>query len=213
MLSLNNINKTFSASFRNNKNKLVLENINLGIKAKKILLIKGSNGSGKSTLLRIISGLLSYDFGEISSKDREDIESVRLVSNNDRSFFLPLTVKDNLNYFCSIFGSKDNSSYVREIFNYFDSINLLDERYSNLSTGQKKIVMLARALSSKPKILLLDEFFSNLDNELKQKSISFLKKFIADNNASVIFTSHQASDESIADEIYEIQNKVLIKVL
>ena len=78
-----------------------------------------------------------------------------MVSNNERSFFLPLTVEENLKYFCSIFGDKYNSLDTDFIFKKMHLNMILKHRFSNISTGQKKITMLARALSSKPKLLLL----------------------------------------------------------
>ena len=88
---------------------------------------------------------------------------------------------------------------------------ILKHRFSNISTGQKKITMLARALSSKPKLLLLDEFFSNLDEEFRVKIFSILKEYIKDEDASIIFTSHQNEDAIFANEIFSISDKTLVR--
>ena len=211
MLQLKNINKSFFDTKNKSRKIKILEEINLEVKSKKILFLKGVNGSGKTTLLRIIGNLLVPDSGELIFENDTYFKKIRMVSNNERSFFLPLTVEENLKYFCSIFGDKYNSLDTDFIFKKMHLNMILKHRFSNISTGQKKITMLARALSSKPKLLLLDEFFSNLDEEFRVKIFSILKEYIKDEDASIIFTSHQNEDAVFANEIFSISDKTLAR--
>ncbi len=152
---------------------LVLEKINLDIEAGDFACIVGPNGGGKTTLLRLIMGLLKPTSGSVEvlqglpEKRRVSMGYVPQYSKFDASF--PVSVLDvvlmgclNHNFYWGRFSSEQKDRAVAAI----EDVGLkgLENRtFAELSGGQKQRVLIARALVSQPKILLLDEPTASID--------------------------------------------------
>lgn len=177
---------------------------------KEVLAIQGASGSGKTTILNIIAGLLKADRSEIANGD------VILESSN-KKIYLP-SRKRNVGYMFQNYGlfphlnveknikfaMKDNELY--DIL--LDVLNLTDllKRYpSDISGGEKQRVALLRTLVTKPKVLLMDEPFSALDTELKEKLYPSFRELIKSLDIPVVIITHD-NDEAIilADKIIHI---------
>ena len=137
MLQLKNINKSFFDTKISQERSRYLRRLTLK-SSKKILFLKGK-WIWKNNASRIIGNLLVPDSGELIFENETYLKKIRMVSNNERSFFLPLTVEENLKYFCSIFGDKYNSLDTDFIFKKMHLNMILKHRFSNISTGQKKL--------------------------------------------------------------------------
>lgn len=190
-----------------------LELFKLDIKfniGKEVLAIQGASGSGKTTILNIIAGLLKADRSEIANGD------VILESSN-KKIYLP-SRKRNVGYMFQNYGlfphlnveknikfaMKDNELY--DIL--LDVLNLTDllKRYpSDISGGEKQRVALLRTLVTKPKVLLMDEPFSALDTQLKEKLYPSFRELIKSLDIPVLIITHDNDEAKIlADKIIHI---------
>ncbi len=159
---------------------LVLENINLQIMENDFIGILGPNGSGKTTLLKTILGLIKLSKGKISVLDKTPengryyIGYVPQSSSFDRNF--PITVWDVVlmgrlakrGYFKNY--TKEDKELASESLYKIDMYNLKDRQIGQLSGGQQQRVFIARALTTQPQILLLDEPIAGIDAH-SQKSV------------------------------------------
>lgn len=199
-----------------------LKNINLNLKAGKSLGIIGSTGSGKTSLINIILRTLDFNNGEILIDDlsvkKFDIQKLRAqigIVNQD-SFLFSDSISNNIR-----FGSKkaDMKSIIKvskicrvhkEIMNFNNQYNtLLGERGVNLSGGQKQRLCIARALIKNPKILILDDCLSALDNKTENEILSKIKKTYK--NTSKIIVSHRVSSIQDSDYIIVMDNGEIIQ--
>ena len=176
-------NATFAAS---KKNKVL--DFNLTIKNEgEIICLLGPSGIGKTTILRSIAGLQKIPKGEIHlkgtllSSENKHIEPEKrniALSFQDNSLFPHYTILENIN-----FGAKRNrqSKYSFKIDELIKLLHLegLGDKYPHqISAGEAQRVSLARSLMSKPKLLLLDEPFSNIDQSLKVELQQNIKKIL-----------------------------------
>lgn len=185
--------------------KIILDNFNLELNQGQILGLLGPNGAGKSTLFNIIVGLISPDFGSIVINS----EKINRFPIHERTikfkigfvpqyggYFHNLTVYENLKAISEI--SISNSRYrderINMLISQFELDATRDIKAEYLSGGQKKKLVIALALISEPKMLLLDEPFAALD----VMTIKILQKIIVDlqssRNISIILCDHQARD-------------------
>ena len=185
--------------------KMILENLNLNLNNGQILGLLGPNGVGKSTIFNIITGLISPDFGSVII-DSKIVNQYPIYQRTLRfkigfvpqhgGYFHDLTVYENLKAIAEI--TLDNVSFRNEkidsLISKFELDPIRDIKAEFLSGGQKKKLVIAIALISDPKILLLDEPFAALDVmtiKTLQEIIVNLQSF---NNISVVLCDHQARD-------------------
>tara|TARA_Y100000992_G_scaffold275991_1_gene219896 strand:+ start:3846 stop:4622 length:777 start_codon:yes stop_codon:yes gene_type:complete len=185
--------------------KIILEDLDLQLNNGQILGLLGPNGVGKSTIFNLITGFVSPDFGSITINS-EDVTKYPIYQRTlkfkigfvpqNGGFFHDLTVYENLKAISEI--SIDNKSYreekINSLISQFELDSIRDIKADFLSGGQKKKLVIALALISDPKILLLDEPFAALD----VMTIKILQEIIVDmqrnNNISIILCDHQARD-------------------
>lgn len=176
------------------KNRQVIENLNLSMKQGEILSILGPNGCGKSTLLNVISGLIACDKGEIKGVEKNE---TGIIFQNYGDFLLPWkNVLDNLTLPLEIRGiTKNERLKIAENLLKEFSLKLPLRSYPyQLSGGQKQLLSLTRCLIKNNKLLLLDEPFSNLDYKIKAKAIDFIIKYWRKNKPSIVFVTHNLED-------------------
>lgn len=178
------------------KDNYILEDINLSIKNKDFLAIIGPNGGGKSTLLKIIMGLLKPESGSINvfnstpEEARKHIGYLPQITHLESDF--PINVFDTvlMGRYKGIL--KDyNETDEKYVINALKSVKMSDfrnEQIGNLSGGQLQRVLIARALSRKPKLLLLDEPTASIDPEMQSLFYELLKKIRKE--MAVVLVSH-----------------------
>ena len=187
--------KDLSFSF----NKLsIIESFSLEAKKKEIVLIKGRSGQGKSSLLNVVSGLKKPDSGTITCND--------VVFNSENIFLEP--EKRNLGYVFQDFAlfphinAESNIKYAipANDLNLFDKVvntlnlnNHLQKMPYELSGGQQQRVAIARALLRRPSLLLLDEPFSNLDQDNKTCAQELIMTIINKLEIPCLLVSHELS--------------------
>ena len=199
-----------------------LKKINFYLDAGNSLGIIGSTGSGKTSFINILLRTLDFDNGEILIDDlsikKFDIQKLRAqigIVNQD-SFLFSDSISNNIR-----FGAKeaDMTNIVRvskicsihnEIINFNDKYNtLLGERGVNLSGGQKQRLCMARALIKNPKILILDDCLSALDNKTENEILKKIKKTYK--SSSKIIVSHRVSSIQDCDKIIVMDDGEIIQ--
>ncbi|PHO10654.1 spermidine/putrescine ABC transporter ATP-binding protein [Malaciobacter canalis] len=206
----------FGISFNDTK---ILENISFDVKPGEIVTLLGSSGCGKTTILRSIAGLQKEHEGSICIGN-ECVSSKKVYKKDrevgyifqDYALFPHLNVHENISFALYKLSKKKKEKRVDELLEQF---NIVDHKYKQihqLSGGQQQRVAIARAMANNPKILLLDEPFSNLDAMLRYKTKIWLKDLIKQMNLSAILVTHDKKEAlSISDKIGIINDKKLIQ--
>ncbi len=192
---LNNI----SYSYNNYQN--ILNNISLQIKEKDRVEIRGKSGCGKSTICKILNKTIedykgSIKINNINLKDYT-IGTIKknIIYISQREKIYTDTIKNNI-----VLNTKTNLKELNKVINITkvdEIVNkkglrleslLYDEAY-NLSGGEKQRIILARSIIKKPKILILDEALSELDNDLEREIIKNICDYLK--NTTIIYVSHK----------------------
>ncbi len=214
MLSIQNV------SYAYNKEKTILKDINLKINTGNYIALLGESGCGKSTLLELIYGLMDLKYGEIfyyETKLRGPKFNIipghpfMKYLAQDFSLMPYTTAAENVGEFLSNIYKDKKQTRIRELLEVVDMSDFANIKVKNLSGGQKQRVAIARVLAKEPKILLLDEPFSHIDNfrknNLRRKLFSYLKS----KNITCIVATHDSTDAlSFADKVYIIKNSKII---
>ena len=169
----------------------VLNSFSLDIEKGKCLAVMGESGSGKSTIAKIIIGLEKSNSGEVKIFDK-DIEFLFQDSYNALN---PRMTVEDLIYeplqFSTDIDVKDKREFILELLKQVElAPELLTRRRDELSGGQLQRVCLARALSTKPQIMIFDESLSGLDPLVQDKILDLLYKIQKEYNLTYIFISH-----------------------
>lgn len=198
--------------FSYDKNRFILENINLKIRSNELTVITGKNGCGKSTLINLISGLYRADKGnifignvninELNEKSLRD--NVYIMHQQNFIFNRSIIenfkmVKQNLIFEQVIEACRivDMEKYINSLENGFNTI--INENMSNLSGGQKQRIALAMCIVKDTPIILLDEITSALDKESKNIIHRILKEM--SKSKIIIVISHDDYIIQQADQI------------
>lgn len=161
--------------------------------------ILGYSGAGKSTLLNLLCGFENPDCGDILIEGNSLLtkkpyqREIAYVFQNSL-LFEGLSIYENLAYLLKAKGLKVDKNLITNSLNECEVAHLHKREVNSLSGGERQRVALAMALMFRPKLLLLDEPFSNLDTALKIKMRLFLKKLIASHNITVIMVTHDKDD-------------------
>lgn len=182
------------------------------------LVLFGPSGSGKSTLLKIISGFFTPDEGLIQLDDNILFDSERKISlpihqrnigymPQNYSLFPNLTVKENILYGLKAQKIKYDPQEVDRICAKLKIEKLLNANPNKLSGGQQQRVALARILPLKPKILLLDEPFNSLDQEIRESLRDLVAEISFQYHIPILLVTHNLEEASIfADYVVLLKN-------
>ena len=199
-----------------------IDNISFKLNNRKSLGIIGVTGSGKTTLIKLITKIYNIEAGEIlfdnNSINKYNLECLRkqigVVSQD--SFLFSDSIINNIRFgkekatlkevenVCKIAGIHNE---IIKFSNGYETI--LGERGINLSGGQKQRICIARALIKEPKILILDDCLSAIDNETEKKIILSLKNILK--NTTTIISSHRLSSVQNLNEIIVLDKGKIIQ--
>ena len=197
LLEAVNISKTFK---RREEDFYAVKDVNFSLSKGEFVFICGRSGSGKTTLLNLLAGLLNADSGTVLYNDKNIFD----FSDSEKSFYrneyigfgpqtigsLPnLSVSDNVRLPHFLFkrdgDGKDRALFLLEMMGIAD---LKDELPKNLSGGETKRMLIARALMNAPSVLIADEPTSDLDAETTKDVMNVLKTVNSEGTAVIIVT-------------------------
>jgi ABC-type multidrug transport system ATPase subunit len=168
----------------------------------KLHVIVGDNGAGKTTLLRIFAGLASPTRGTVSVLGATEIKQVRAQIGymaHPSLLYDEMSGMENLRYFAGLYGISSDGR-CREAIAAVKLDPDLDRPVGQYSQGMRQRMSLARALLNDPKLLLLDEPFSNVDAR-SAKEMAGLLAHLRDQGKTIFVVTHQpALVERVADE-------------
>ena len=197
MLQINKLFKRFNTTTACNF-------IDLTVNEGEFFFILGPSGCGKSTLLKIIAGLIKQDAGtiEFNGTQYNDIPAYERPFNmvfQNYSLFPHLSVFDNVGFSLKMKNIHRDEIKIRvnETLKLFQISDLSNKKPENLSGGQQQRVALARAIINHPKILLLDEPLSALDEKLRLEMQETLKELKSKINTTFIYVTHN-QDEALS---------------
>ena len=210
-LHLENVSKTFPRV-----KKQTLNNISLSIREGEIYGLLGPNGAGKTTLISIIAGLLAKDTGVITvfdyniDKEPQKIKQILNVVPGFSHVNSSLSVDEFLKVYAHLYNVKD---WQKERESVLKRVELKDKRstqLNELSSGYKQRALLAKALLSKPKLLLMDEPTVGLDIEIAIKIRALIKELRAQGYTILLTTHNMMEVEELCDRIGLINNGKLV---
>ena len=190
---------------------LAVDGVSLGLAAGEMGVLLGPSGCGKTTLLRAIAGLESVKTGHIRLAG-ETVSSERLhvqpehrrvgMVFQDYALFPHMSVQDNICFGIDDWSSHDKQARVKEVLGLV-GLTASAQRFAHeLSGGQQQRVALARALAPRPRLLLLDEPFSNLDVELRERLAHEVRGILKEAQTTALFVTHDQMEAfAIGDKI------------
>lgn len=180
-----------------------------------ILCIMGESGSGKTSILNSIAGLLTPDKGDIILDDNilfSDKINLKPQERNigyvfqDYALFPNMSVKDN------IFFMNPDKDYANSLIEKLGIEYLLENFPNTLSGGEKQKVSIVRALANKPRLLLMDEPFSSIDEKFKNKFYEELIEIKKSLDVPIMMVTHNRHEaEILADRLIFIDKGKILK--
>lgn len=181
-----------------------LRDVSFDIREGEIFGLIGRNGAGKTTLTKIIATLVQPTTGSVTVLGCDSVAdetrvraAVGLATAEERSFYWRLTIEQNLLFFARLYGmnTRDARTRIDELFERFDLTQYARRRFGELSTGNKQRMAVARALLSRPPVMLLDEPTRSLD-PLAAASMREVIRTLAQDTppATVLLTSHNLAE-------------------
>lgn len=194
-----------------------LDGIDLSVEDGEFLAVVGTSGSGKSTLLHMLGGLDRPSEGKVCIEDK-DIFSLsdealtifrrRKIGFVFQSFNLvpTLSVYENAVLPIELDGNKVDENYIGEVIDILGLSDRANNLPSQLSGGQQQRAAIARALASKPAIILADEPTGNLDSKTSQEVLNLLRLMGEKYRQTMVMITHNEEIAQTADRIVRIED-------
>ena len=206
LLHVNAVSKQYTKSGAK-----VLDNISFDVQEGELFTLLGASGCGKTTMLRLIAGFESLDTGKILLQDRilatpqqqmrPEERGVGFVFQ-DYALFPHLNVLHNITFGLKGLNRKARYQRAMELLDMMDMQGLEKRMPHQLSGGQQQRVALARSLAPGPRLLLMDEPFSNLDATLRAETREEVRNLLKEIGASAILVTHDREEAfSVGDRI------------
>lgn len=193
-LSVKNLNVSYGKNH-------ILKDVNLDINSGEFVSILGKSGCGKTTLIKSIAGLLETDNGDINIFDKNVAglppeKRQTVIVFQDLRLFPHMNVEDNIAFALKL--KKMDKAVIKEkVEKLLDQVRLSGyekRKVSRLSGGQMQRVALARALGAEPKLLLLDEPFASLDEDLRKEMGELVRRLHRENGITTVMITHDKEE-------------------
>lgn len=201
----------------------VLEGMGFKVEESSFLSIMGPNGSGKTTLIKVLLGIIVPDSGTVRVFDVDPIKDpfeVRRMTG-----YVPQKEKINLEVPLTVFDvvgmglvskkqaprffTKTDRERIEDTLKLVDMYDYRNEKFANLSCGQQQVVLIARAIVHKPKLLLLDEPFNGVDANNQRKILEFLGKMKSEKVTIAVVTHDINPLAELTDYVMLLNRKVI----
>ena len=208
MITIKKLSKSY---VDNSSNQKVFENLTYEFESKGVYSIVGSSGSGKTTLLNLISGLDNFESGSIQVFNQNlgklSVEEKSALRQKYFGFGYQFHyLLENLSIYenCLAANFGEDNGNINQTLKQLGIEKIKNKFPSKISGGEKQRASIARALSKKPKVLILDEPTGNLDQENSLVVQDFLLDFAKENDSLVIYATHDVRFAKRADKSLNI---------
>lgn len=199
----------------------ILKKVNLKLNDGEILGLVGKSGAGKSSLLKILSGRSACDTGNVLLDGKilphpyslliPGYKEIAMV-NQDFKLDPYHTVEENIRESVLHLPIQQRNKRVNSLLKLFELSKIAGSKAHLISGGEQQRLAIARAISNRPRILVLDEPFGHLDSMLRLKLSSYLLKIREEEGTAIILVSHDGQDVlGLCDSICILNNGILSK--
>lgn len=194
-----------------------LDGVTLSVTKGEFVAVVGTSGSGKSTLLHMMGGLDVPTSGSVNVRDMElsqmSDEQLTLFRRRNIGFVFQnynlvpiLSVYENIVLPVELDGNTVDKAFLNEVVGLLGLTDKLQNMPNNLSGGQQQRVSIARALITKPAIVLADEPTGNLDSRTSADVLGLIKRTSSEFNQTVVMITHNSEIAQLADRIVRIED-------
>ena len=206
--------KIENMSFSYTNTSKTLKDINMEIKEGEFIAIVGENGSGKSSLIKCILGLNKIQSGKITVNDRIGyLPQMTEIQNNFPATIEEIVLSGTIpNNVLKIFYTKEDKKKAEDIMKKLNLYDMRKKCFYELSGGQKQRVLIARALCSTDKIIILDEPVNGLDPKIVSGIYDMLYDLNQNNGLTIVMVSHDVERcLKYCSRVIEMENGEIIK--
>lgn len=198
---------------------VLVSNINLDLKSGEIIAIAGPSGIGKTTILRTVAGLVKPLAGTIdcNAPRRGGIgyipQKLGLIRHTSVYHNVDLGARSGTPFWVEpLTWFKRRDTRVTDAVNRMGLIEKIDEPVRRLSGGQQRRVATARTLAQKPKLILADEFLSELDDENISIVLQAVREYMSESESAMILVEHNVKRASeISDRLFQVKDGKLVE--
>ncbi|WP_431241911.1 ATP-binding cassette domain-containing protein [Flavobacterium sp. P21] len=196
---------------------VAVDNVSFEVKKGELFGLIGPDGAGKTSIFRILTTLLLAEEGTATVEGHDVVKDFQEIRNKvgympgKFSLYQDLTVKENLNFFATIFGTtiEENYELIKDIYDQIKPFN--DRRAGKLSGGMKQKLALCCALIHKPEVLFLDEPTTGVDVVSRSEFWEMLDK-LKKQQITIVVSTPYMDEAKLCDRIALIQNGKIMKV-
>ena len=169
----------------------------------------GPNGCGKTTLLKMIMGITEPDSGRI---DYEGLEPTDITMMSQRPYLMHANVYDNIVYPLKIRGQQIDAKKIDELLERVGLLDIKDQYAGSLSSGERQKLSFLRAIVFKPKMILMDETMSNLDQESEALFKEMILERHREDGSTWLIVSHQWDEmNDLFDRVHHMEKGRIVE--
>ena len=169
----------------------------------------GPNGCGKTTLLKMIMGITEPDSGRI---DYEGLEPTDITMMSQRPYLMHANVYDNIVYPLKIRGQQIDAKKIDELLERVGLLEIKDQYAGSLSSGERQKLSFLRAIVFRPKMILMDETLSNLDQESEALFKEMILERHREDGSTWLIVSHQWDEmNDLFDRVHHMEKGRIVE--